>query len=129
MQEKFASKLSVINDGFERDGAFYIISMRMIALFPFFVLNLVLGLVPVRTRTFFFSTMLGMLPLNFAFVYLGMQIPSTQEFLDGGVKSLISWPIVLGIGLIGLVPLVLRLILRRWSGQVEKEIPSKESEA
>ena len=115
VQSKYADKLRVINRGFERDGAFYIISLRMVAVFPYVVANLVLGLVPIRTRTYFLATMIGMLPLNFAFVYLGMQIPSTQEFLEHGMRSLISWQVILGIGLIGLVPLGLRILANRMS--------------
>ena len=112
VQRRFEKQFHPINRGFEQDGPYYVISLRMVALFPFVVVNLVLGLVPIRTRTYFFSTMIGMLPLNFAFVYLGMQIPSAEEFLREGAGSLISWQVVLAIGLIGLVPLVLRLVSR-----------------
>ena len=115
VQNRFADKLKTINRGFEKDGAFYVVSMRMVAIFPYWIVNLVLGLVPIRTSTYFFATMIGMLPLNFAFVYLGMQIPSTEEFMEQGIKSLISWQLLLGIGLIGLVPLGLRLLVNRMS--------------
>ncbi len=114
VQDKFAKYLQSINQGFERDGAFYVVSLRMIAVFPFFVVNLALGLVPIRVRTYFLATMLGMLPLNFAFVYLGMQIPSTEELLEDGLRSLISWQLLLAIGLIGLIPLSLRKIIHRF---------------
>lgn len=120
VQQKFGRYLESINQGFQRDGAFYVVSLRMIAIFPFFVVNLVLGLVPVRVRTYFVATMLGMLPLNFAFVYLGMQIPSTADLLENGVQSLISWQILLGIGLIGLIPLTLRKLFRRHRPQPHK---------
>ena len=90
VQEKFAKQMVPINRGFQRDGAFYVVSLRMIAIFPFFVVNLVLGLVPIRVSTYFVTTMLGMLPLNIAFVYLGMQIPSAGEFLDQGATNLLS---------------------------------------
>lgn len=114
VQRRFGDKLRLINEGFQRDGTYYIVFLRMVAVFPFVVVNLVLGLVPITVRTYFFATMLGMLPLNFAFVYLGRQIPSTEEFLREGFQSLIAWPILLGIGLIGLIPLSLRLVMQRY---------------
>ena len=122
VQARFAQQLVPINLGFQRDGAFYVVSLRMIAVFPYFVVNLVLGLVPIRVPTYFLATMLGMLPLNFAFVYLGMQLPSAEEFLVHGTQSLVSWPIVLGIGLIGLVPLLFRIVFQQSQG-TEPVIP------
>lgn len=120
VQDRFANNLKAINNGFEQDGAYYIVTIRMVAVFPFVVANLVLGLVPVRITTYFLATMIGMLPLNFAFVYLGKQIPSTQQFIEEGVGSLVSWQIILGIGLIGLVPLGLRILVKKLSRRPEE---------
>lgn len=114
VQQRFADRLVAINRGFERDGAFYIIAIRMIAVFPYFVVNLVLGLVPVRTWTYFWATMVGMLPLNCAFVYLGMQIPTADEFVRNGASSLLSGQLLAGVALIGVLPLILRAIWRQW---------------
>ena len=113
VQARFGKYLARINDGFEKEGAFYIVSLRMVALFPFFIVNLVLGLVPVKTRTYFFATMIGMLPLNFAFVYFGMQIPSVSKVAENGIGGLISFPLILGIAMVGLLPTLLRWLVQR----------------
>lgn len=119
VQARFGKHLVTINQGFEKDGAFYIVSLRMVALFPFFVVNLVLGLVPVKTRTYFLATMIGMLPLNFAFVYFGMQIPSVSKIAEDGIGSLISFPVILGIALVGLLPTLLKWLVQRKGAHIE----------
>lgn len=108
VQNRFGKHLTAINNGFKKEGAYYVVSLRMVALFPFFVVNLVLGLVPIKTRTYFFATMIGMLPLNVAFVYFGMQIPSVSEVAENGIGSLISFPVIFGIALVGVLPTLLK---------------------
>ncbi len=112
VQNRFHHFLQPINAGFHADGFYYVISLRLIALFPFFVVNLVVGLIPIRCRTYVAATMIGMIPLNIVFVYLGMQIPSFHDISEDGIRSFLSWQILFGFGLIGLIPLAMRWVGR-----------------
>jgi uncharacterized membrane protein YdjX (TVP38/TMEM64 family) len=74
VQGKFGERLRPINDGLEKDGAFYLFTLRLIPVFPFFVINLLMGLTRIKTRTFFWVSQLGMLPATIVFVNAGTQI-------------------------------------------------------
>jgi len=74
VQGKFGERLRAIDDGLEKDGAFYLFTLRLIPVFPFFVINLLMGLTRIKTRTFFWISQLGMLPATIVFVNAGTQI-------------------------------------------------------
>lgn len=74
VQNKFADSLKSINEGIKKEGAFYLFGLRLVPIFPFFVINLVLGLTPIKTRQFFLVSQLGMLPGTLVFVYAGTQL-------------------------------------------------------
>ena len=74
VQGKFGERLRAIDDGLEKDGAFYLFTLRLIPVFPFFVINLLMGLTRIKTRTFFWVSQLGMLPATVVFVNAGTQI-------------------------------------------------------
>ena len=74
IQAKFGDKLAAINDGVEKEGAFYLFALRLVPAFPFFVINLVMGLTPIRTRTFYWVSQLGMLAGTIVYVNAGTQL-------------------------------------------------------
>ena len=74
VQGKFGERLRAIDDGLEKTGAFYLFTLRLIPVFPFFVINLLMGLTRIKTRTFFWVSQLGMLPATVVFVNAGTQI-------------------------------------------------------
>lgn len=74
VQGKFGERLRAIYDGLEKDGAFYLFTLRLIPVFPFFVINLLMGLTRIKTPTFFWVSQLGMLPATMVFVNAGTQI-------------------------------------------------------
>lgn len=74
VQGKFGERLRAIDEGLEKDGAFYLFMLRLIPVFPFFVINLLMGLTRIKTRTFFWVSQLGMLPATIVFVNAGTQI-------------------------------------------------------
>lgn len=74
VQGKFGERLRAIDDGLEKDGAFYLFTLRLIPVFPFFVINLLMGLTRIKTPTFFWVSQLGMLPATMVFVNAGTQI-------------------------------------------------------
>ncbi len=79
VQTKFGERLRAIDDGLEKDGAFYLFTLRLIPVFPFFVINLLMGLTRIKTRTFFWVSQLGMLPATVVFVNAGTQISRIES--------------------------------------------------
>ena len=101
VQGKFGEKLRPINAGVEREGAFYLFALRLVPAFPFFVINLVMGLTPIRTWTFYWVSQLGMLAGTLVYVYAGTQL--------GQFK--LSWQLGLAFVLLGIFPLVAKRVL------------------
>ncbi len=71
VQSRFKDHLKTINAGIEKDGAFYLFTLRLIPIVPFFVINLVMGLMPIRAVTFYWVSQLGMLAGTAVFVNAG----------------------------------------------------------
>ncbi len=74
VQARFGDKLKPINEGVAREGAFYLFALRLVPAFPFFVINLVMGLTPIRPLTFYWVSQLGMFAGTVAYVYAGTQL-------------------------------------------------------
>ncbi len=74
VQSRFGERLKALNDGMRRDGAFYLFSLRLVPVFPFFLVNLLMGLTPIKTRTYFWVSQLGMLFGTIVYVNAGTQI-------------------------------------------------------
>jgi len=95
VQSKFGDKLRPINDGVAREGAFYLFALRLVPLFPFFVINLVMALTPIRTWTFYWVSQVGMLAGTIVYIYAGTQL---GEFR-------VSAGLLVAFALLGLFPL------------------------
>jgi len=116
VQRRFGDRLARFNDALDRDGAFYLFTLRLIPVVPFFVINAVMGLTPIRTVTYWWVSQLGMLPGTAVYVYAGSSVPSLQTLADNGIGAVLS-PEQLGrllaaFALLGLFPLVVRWTLR-----------------
>ncbi len=106
VQKKFGDKLSTFNKGVEKEGAFYLLSMRLIPIFPFFLINLVMGLTPIKLLTYFIVSQIGMLPGTIVYVNAGLQV-SKLDSLQG-----ILSPSLLGsFALLGIIPLISKKVL------------------
>ena len=79
VQGKFGERLRAVDDGLEKDGAFYLFTLRLIPVFPFFVFNLLMGLTRIKTGTFFWVSQIGMLPATIVFVNAGTQISRIES--------------------------------------------------
>lgn len=101
VQAKFGSRLKPINDGVAKDGPFYLFALRLVPVFPFFAVNLLMGLTPIKTLTYYWVSQLGMLAGTIVFVYAGTQL--------GQFK--LSWQLALALVLLGIFPLVAKKIL------------------
>jgi uncharacterized membrane protein YdjX (TVP38/TMEM64 family) len=103
VQRRFGRQLASVNGGLERDGGFYLFSLRMVPLFPFFVVNLVMGLTPIATWTFYWVSQIGMLPGTFVYVFAGTQLAAVE-----GVGDVLSPGLIIALSLLGLFPLLAR---------------------
>ncbi len=98
---KFGDKLKVINDGVAKEGGFYLFTMRLIPAFPFFLVNLVMGLTPIKTLTYFFVSQIGMLPGTLVYVNAGTQLAQLDS-----LKGILSPKLLFSFMLLGLFPLI-----------------------
>ena len=101
VQHRFAHRLKAINEGVQRDGAFYLFTLRLVPAIPFFLINLGMGLTPLRTWPFIWVSLLGMLPGSFLYAYFGDALAAVK----------LSPALFISFALLGIVPLVLRKLL------------------
>src|SRR6056297_958266 len=107
IQKRFRKRLKTINEGVEKDGAFYLLALRLVPVFPFWVINLVMALTPIRTWTYYWVSQLGMLPATLVYVNAGTQLGQVESTGD-----ILSLELIGAFALLGLLPLILRWILR-----------------
>ena len=101
IQGRFADKLTAINRGMEEEGAFYLFTLRLVPIFPFFIINLVMGLTTIRVLTFFLVSQVGMLAGTIVYVNAGTQIAKIEQFED-----ILSLELILSFALLGIFPLL-----------------------
>ncbi|OGQ88737.1 MAG: dihydrolipoamide dehydrogenase [Deltaproteobacteria bacterium RIFOXYD12_FULL_56_24] len=106
VQDKFGDRLAVINRGIEKEGAFYLFSLRLVPIFPFFVINLLMGLTRMRLFTFFWVSQIGMLAGTIVYVNAGKELAKI-EFLSG----IMSPGLLISFGILGLFPIAAKKIL------------------
>lgn len=116
IEQKFASQLAAFDKSLQAEGPFYLFTLRLIPAVPFFVINAVMGLTRMRVRTFWWVSQLGMLPGTAVFVYAGSQFPDLKTLSNQGVAGIVSPQLLLGFLALGLFPLVVRQIMKRWAG-------------
>jgi len=101
VQGKFGDKLTAINAGVKKEGAFYLFTLRLIPLFPFFVINMVMGLTPIRTATYYIVSQIGMLAGTFVYVNAGTQLGKIES-----LKGILSPGLLFSFALLGIFPLL-----------------------
>ncbi|MEH6346584.1 MAG: FAD-dependent oxidoreductase [Bermanella sp.] len=108
VQSKFSEHLKTINKGVEKDGAFYLFTLRLIPIVPFFVINLVMGLMPIRAVTFYWVSQVGMLAGTAVFVNAGAQLGQLDDLSLSGIMT----PGILGsFVLLAIFPWLTRTVL------------------
>ena len=101
LQGKYVKQLKNFNEGFAKEGAFYLFALRLVPVLPFFMVNLLMGLLPIRTVTYFWVSQLGMLPGTAVYVYAGTALASL-----GSLADIASPRLLLAFALLGLLPLI-----------------------
>ncbi len=97
VQARFGGRLKALNEGVERDGAFYLFSLRLVPVFPFFLVNLLMGLTSIKTRTYFWVSQVGMLLGTIVYVNAGTQIARINDLSDIASPGLLASFAALGL--------------------------------
>ncbi len=115
VQNRFGERLAAINRGIEEEGPFYLFTLRLIPVFPFFVINLAMGLTRMPLRTFYWVSQLGMLPGTVVYVNAGKELGRIES-----LSGILSPSLLVSFALLGLFPLTVKKLLgwyRRRSGR------------
>lgn len=114
IQNRFKEKLVSFNEALEREGAFYLFTLRLIPAVPFFVINVVMGLTPLKTRTFWWISQVGMLPGTAVYVYAGSQFPDLKTLADKGGSGILTPELIAAFVLLGVFPIVVKKVIGKW---------------
>jgi pyruvate/2-oxoglutarate dehydrogenase complex dihydrolipoamide dehydrogenase (E3) component/uncharacterized membrane protein YdjX (TVP38/TMEM64 family) len=106
VQERFGERLKAINAGVAKDGKFYLFTLRLVPAFPFFVINLAMGLTPIRTWTYYWVSQVGMIPGTIVYVNAGTQLAAIET-----LAGILSPGLIASFTLLGLFPLIARKIV------------------
>ena len=107
VKQRYKAQLSKFYMGFEKEGAFYLFALRMVPLFPFFIINIITALMPIKTWTFYWVSQLGMLPATALYVFAGTQLSEIKSLSD-----IMSPRLMLTFILIGLFPILIKKLIR-----------------
>ncbi|XAW88721.1 TVP38/TMEM64 family protein [Vibrio sp. CDRSL-10 TSBA] len=108
VQKRFGAKLETINRGMERDGAFYLFSLRLIPVFPFFLINLLMGLTTIKATRYYWVSQLGMLPGTAVYLNAGTQLAQIDS-----LAGIVSPSVLLAFALLGVFPLLMKWLLNK----------------
>lgn len=97
IQDRYQKQLATLNEGFGKEGAFYLFALRLIPIFPFFLVNILTGMMPIKMRHFYGASQLGMLPGTAVYVYAGTELGKIQSLSDIASPSLMAAFIALGV--------------------------------
>lgn len=118
IEKRFGSTLSRFNDSLEKEGPFFLFTLRLIPAVPFFVINAVMGLTPMKVLTFWWVSQVGMFAGTLVYVYAGSRVPNLQALAQDGINAVFSptqmVQILFAFVLLGLFPLIVRGILKRF---------------
>ncbi len=106
VQARFGDRLKAINDGMAKDGALYLFTLRLIPAFPFFLVNLLMGLTPIRTGTYYWVSQLGMLAGTLVYVNAGTQLAQLSS-----LSGILSPGVLLSFILLGVFPMIAKAAL------------------
>ena len=106
VQRKFGDRLTAINAGIEKEGAFYLFTLRLIPIFPFFIINLVMGLTTIRTATYYIVSQIGMLAGTFVYVNAGTQLGRIDS-----LKGILSPELLFSFVLLGVFPIAAKKMI------------------
>ena len=108
VQQRFSDKLNAINTGVKKDGSFYLFTLRLIPVFPFFLINLLMGLTPISTTRYYLVSQLGMLPGTAVYLNAGTQLAEIKT-----LAGIVSPTVLLSFALLGVFPFIAKWLLSK----------------
>ncbi len=115
VQRRFAAQMSTIDAGMDRDGARYLFALRLMPLFPFFLVNLLMGLTRLRVSHYWWVSQLAMLPATVIYLNAGRELGKLTSLRD-----ILSPGLLFAFTLLGLLPLVTRWLFSRYIPSIKK---------
>lgn len=116
VQDKFGSRLEAINEGIRKEGAFYLFTVRLIPVFPFFIINLLMGLTKMKIFTFFWVSQLGMLAGTIVFVNAGKELAKIDS-----EHGILSPGLLASFIILGLFPITVKKLMALYRSKFIKE--------
>jgi uncharacterized membrane protein YdjX (TVP38/TMEM64 family) len=110
VEARYVTRMKEIDRGIERDGLYYLFSLRVAPVIPYFALNWLIGLTTMRVWPFFWVSFLGMLPGTAVYVNAGNEIAKLDS-----MASIFSWPIVMSLVLLAIAPLLFKFVIRKYN--------------
>ncbi len=118
VRRRYAERMRKVEEGFSREGGFYLLALRLVPVVPFFLVNLLMGLTPISTLRFFLISQVGMLPGTLVYVNAGTQLAKVQS--PGDIFSPL---LILSFTLLGLFPLLARRLLTLLRRRQQRRTP------
>jgi len=106
VQTKFGEKLKTVNDGIEKEGAFYLFTLRLVPIFPFWLINLVMGLTKMPLRRFYWVSQVGMLPATIVYVNAGKELAKIET-----LSGILSPGLIISFAVLGIFPIAAKKML------------------
>jgi len=106
VQERFGDRLRTVDEGFAREGALYLFTLRLIPVFPFWLINLIMGLTKMPIRTFYWVSQVGMLPGTVVYVNAGKELARIDS-----LSGILSLRLILSFALLGLFPIAAKKLI------------------
>jgi uncharacterized membrane protein YdjX (TVP38/TMEM64 family) len=116
VQKRLGDRLHKINEGIEREGKFYLFSLRLIPVFPFWMINLAMGLTHMPLKTFYWVSQIGMLPGTIIYVNAGRELAKIES-----LKDIFSPGMIISFALLGIFPLVARKTVNLYKRRLLKQ--------
>ena len=113
LEARFGTQLAKFNESLKREGPFYLLTLRLIPVVPFFFVNAVMGLTPIKIRTYWWASQLGMLPASAIYVYGGASVPSLKNLAERGVSGMLTPQTMAALVLLGVFPILARIVIQR----------------
>ena len=108
LRERYKNQYEIINNGFMSNGVYYLFALRMTPIFPYFLINLLIGLTSIKVVPYYLTTQLGMLPMSIIIIFLGK---SLDEIILSDAKIDIEFLILLS--LVGILPLFFKFLFKK----------------
>ena len=106
LKKRFPERLSAIDEGIKKEGAFYLFTLRLVPIFPFFLINLLMGVTALKSWTFYWVSQIGMLAGTFIFVNAGTQLAKIDS-----LSGILSFGLIISFVLLGIFPLIAKGIV------------------